>query len=38
MGTEGENLDALAADFMAEYPDVTVNVTPSRGTPLTTAS
>ena len=27
MGTEGENLDVLAADFMAENPDIQVNVT-----------
>jgi multiple sugar transport system substrate-binding protein len=27
MGTEGENLDVLAEDFMAEHPDVTVSVT-----------
>ena len=27
MGTEGDNLDVLAADFEAEYPDVTVEVT-----------
>jgi multiple sugar transport system substrate-binding protein len=27
MGTEGENLDVLAEDFMAEFPDVTVDVT-----------
>jgi multiple sugar transport system substrate-binding protein len=27
MGTEGENLDVLADDFMAENPDVTVSVT-----------
>ncbi len=27
MGTEGENLDTIAADYMAEFPDVTVNVT-----------
>jgi multiple sugar transport system substrate-binding protein len=27
MGTEGENLDVLAEDFMAEFPDVTVEVT-----------
>jgi multiple sugar transport system substrate-binding protein len=27
MGTEGENLDVLAEDFMAENPDVTVSVT-----------
>jgi multiple sugar transport system substrate-binding protein len=27
MGTEGEHLDVLADDFMAEYPDVTVSVT-----------
>ncbi|MGH9051741.1 MAG: sugar ABC transporter substrate-binding protein [Acidimicrobiia bacterium] len=27
MGTEGENLDVLAADFMAENPEVTVEVT-----------
>ena len=28
MGTEGENLGVLAEDFMAEYPDVSVDVTP----------
>lgn len=28
MGTEGENLDVLAEDFMAEFPDVSVDVTP----------
>lgn len=28
MGAEGENLDVLADDFMAENPDVTVTVTP----------
>jgi multiple sugar transport system substrate-binding protein len=28
MGTEGDNLDVLAEDFMGEYPDVTVDVTP----------
>jgi len=27
MGTEGENLGVLAEDFMAEFPDVTVEVT-----------
>jgi len=27
MGTEGDNLGVLAEDFMAEYPDVTVEVT-----------
>ena len=27
MGTEGDNLDVLAEDFMGEYPDVTVEVT-----------
>jgi multiple sugar transport system substrate-binding protein len=27
MGTEGENLDVLADEYMAENPDVTVNVT-----------
>jgi multiple sugar transport system substrate-binding protein len=27
MGTEGDNLEVLAEDFMAEYPDVTVEVT-----------
>ena len=27
MGTEGENLDVLAQDFMAEFPDVSVEVT-----------
>jgi multiple sugar transport system substrate-binding protein len=27
MGTEGDNLGVLADDFMAEYPDVTVEVT-----------
>ena len=27
MGTEGENLDVLAKDFMAEFPDVSVEVT-----------
>ncbi|HWM22862.1 MAG TPA: sugar ABC transporter substrate-binding protein [Ilumatobacteraceae bacterium] len=27
MGTEGENLDVLAEDFMAEFPDVSVEVT-----------
>jgi multiple sugar transport system substrate-binding protein len=27
MGTEGENLDVLAEGFMAEFPNVTVNVT-----------
>jgi len=28
MGTEGENLGVLAEDFMAEFPDITVEVTP----------
>ena len=28
MGTEGETLPAVAEEFMAEFPDVTVNVTP----------
>jgi multiple sugar transport system substrate-binding protein len=28
MGTEGEKLGALADGFMAEFPDITVNVTP----------
>lgn len=28
MGTEGENLGVLAEDFTAEFPDITVNVTP----------
>ena len=28
MGTEGEQLEAIAADFMAENPDSTVDVTP----------
>jgi multiple sugar transport system substrate-binding protein len=27
MGTEGDNLDAIADDFMAEFPDVSVDVT-----------
>lgn len=28
MGAEGESLDVLATDFMAEFPDVSVEVTP----------
>jgi multiple sugar transport system substrate-binding protein len=28
MGAEGDNLDVLADDFMAEFPDISVNVTP----------